>query len=699
LGLVGSEVATPDIVAAYKKTREAQVLVSWVRNQYEQAKSARSRITLTWNMNLAFYYGNQYMEITPIQGGRLYMPRVPPHRVRQVANRIRPLIRSELSRITSQKPSASAVPASAEDEDLAAAYAAEQVWESVSNTEGLDAQFEQTAFWTLLTGTAFLKTWWDKTAVDDDGNPGKIRFDCITPYNLFVPDLRQFDIQKQPFIINAYARPVEWINRFYNGLIDPVVADVISTSEILSDATLNLSSGERSEPDSVLCLELWAKPGAHPLLPNGGMVYIISDQLVAVSPTAFPYKHGQYPFTKFDHILTGKFYSESSILDLIGLQREYNRTRSQIVEAKNRMAKPQLIIAKGSVDVSKITTEPGLAIEYKVGLPEPKPLTLTPLPSYVLQELDRIILDMEDISGQHAVSKGNVPSGVTAATAISYLQEKDDSILSTTYASVERGLEDVAKQTLGLIQQFWDIPRTVKVVGSDGFFDVLQLTGAQLSTDIRMEGGSSLPTSKAARQAFIMDMMKMGFIPPEDGLRLLEIGGVQQLNRKLKVDESQAQRENIKMKRLKPEEIVAHQQQTEQMQQQAMMQQDPSMGGMDPSQQGDMPVDQETGMPMDPPALVPVNNWDNHAVHIEVHNNFRKTQAFEMLSEPTRELFEQHVQAHVQAVNDAMAQVDLVRGGGMPPEMPPEMGGGAPPEDAPPDAGDPNGAPPDMGGM
>jgi hypothetical protein len=302
-------------------------------------------------------------------------------------------------------------------------------------------------------------------------------------------------------------------------------------------------------------------------------------------------------------------------------------------------------------------------------------------------------MDMEDISGQHEVSKGSVPSGVTAATAISFLQEKDDSILSHTFASIERGMEDVAGQTLGLIKQFWDTPRLVKVVGSDGFFDVLQLEGSEIATDIRMEGGSSLPTSKAARQAFITDLMKMGFIKPEDGLKLLDIGGVQQLNRKLKVDENQAQRENIKMKRMKPEQVMEYQQQAEQ----AMMQAQQQMM-TDPEAESPL-MDQESGMLMEPPALVPVNNWDNHAVHIETHNNFRKTQAFEMLDPSVQELFEQHVNAHVQAVNDAMAQVDLVRSGGMPEmpggmpgEMPPEEGG-MPPEEGPPEEGIPGGMP------
>ena len=72
------------------------------------------------------------------------------------------------------------------------------------------------------------------------------------------------------------------------------------------------------------------------------------------------------------------------------------------------------------------------------------------------------------------------------------------------------------------------------------------------------------------------------------------------------------------------------------------------MPGVDPSQ-----VDTQTGMPLQPPDLVPVNTWDNHAVHIEVHNRFRKSQGFEMLSPDHKDLFEAHVQKHAMALNQS----------------------------------------------
>jgi len=632
-------------------------------------KNARSRQKLQWDLNLAFYFGNQYIEYSPLVN-KLTVPKAPPYRVRMVVNRVKPIVRTEVARLTSQKPSASVVPASSEDSDLAAAYAAEQVWEAVSLHGELQARYEEAAFWTSVCGNGFIKTWYDTGYVTEATDmPGAVRYGCVTPYHLFVPDLRTVALQDQPYVLNLYPMSVARAKMFYKKALDgmPLNPNIVASEEILSDSVLNLNSGGKSEPDSVLCYEMWIKPGGCEHLPNGGMVTIVGDKIVELHENGIPYQHGEFPFTKFDHIPTGKFYSDSPVMDAIPVQREYNRTRSQIIEAKNRMAKPQLMAYRGTVDVSKITSEPGQVILVQPGMGFPQPLPLQPLPAYVSQDLDRSLMDIEDMTGQHQVSRGGVPSGVTAATAISYLQEKDDSIMATAYASVERGMERIARQTLYLIKQFWDVQRTIKVTGADNSFDVIQLAGADVCTDIRMEGGSALPVSKSARQAFLMDLMKMGFIPPDQGLSLMDIGGVQQLNRRLKIDQDQATRENVKMKSLDPAAVEQYhaewdQQEMARIQQQVQMPPDPTM---DPMAMQDMM------QPQPPDPLVMVNTWDNHAVHIEVHNNYRKTQGFELLPDSVKAEFEAHVNMHLQAMSEAFGQAQqfagMMQGGGMPP--------------------------------
>jgi hypothetical protein len=652
-----------------KDSKADAALASWVEDQYRDMKSQQLSTKLSWYMNMAMFYGNQWAEVQA-RYGKIQVPKAPPYRVRHVTNRVRPIIRTEYARVTSSKPSASVIPASSEDEDMFAAYAAEQVWESISSNKKLPEIWNITAWWMLLTGNGFTKTWWDQSIQNPDGTFGDICYGNVTPFHIFVPDLKEERIEDQPYVLNAYTRPVAWVEHFYGNAIGNVTPDVVNSQELLNDAYLDIKGyANKAKPDAVLIKEIWVKPGNTRQLMEGGMVTVVNGKVVTKGSM---YSHGEYPFTQFKHIPSGKFYADSVISDLIPLQREYNRTRSQIMEAKNRMAKPQLVAAKGSIDPQKITNQPGLVILYRPGMPPPQPIPLSPLPSYVLQELDRNNLDMEDISGQHDVSKGGAPSGVTAATAISYLQEKDDSLLSHTYQSIENGMQKIAGQTLKLVVDYWDVERMVKVTGDDGFFDTLMLKGSDLKsgTDIRMEGGSALPTSKSARQAFLMDLMKMGFIDPADGLKLMDMGGVQKLWNNLKIDEAQGQRENIRLKTITADQIAQFQSSWQQAQQ--MGDQNAMQGQPDPMNPA---MDAQHGMAMQVPSIIPVNTWDNHEVHIRVHNNYRKTQAFEMLQDEVKAQFEAHVNAHLAAVASAMQEAQGFQGmmGGAP-----DNSGGAP---------------------
>jgi len=627
--------------------KEAEKLARYVNEQYQKMKTARSQFERQWYLNMAFYFGRQNVVPQNVKGvgTRLIVPPAPPWRVRMVINKIQPIVRRELSKLTSQKPSASVIPASSDDADLFAAQAGEQIWESMYYGKDLKQIVRQAVWWTLVCGTGYTKTYWDGgkeySPNLDVTYQGDVCYTAETPFHILVPDLREEFLEEQPYLIHSSTRTPEWLMTHYQKTLDgqEIKPNAKGANEILNDAYLNLVGQTTNDNDSVLVHEMHIKPGANKDFPEGGVVTITGDQVIQYSPI-FPYDHGQFCFAKIDHIPSGKYYGISVVESLIPVQREYNRTRSQIVEAKNRMAKPQLTAPIGSVNVSKITTEPGQVIEYKPGFTPPQPIPLTPLPSYVLNEVQQLNQDFDDLSGQHEVTRGNVPPGVTAATAISYLQEQDDSMLTAEVDNIESALEKMAKQTLGLVGQFWDIPRIVKITGVDGSWDAAMFKGSDLknNTDIRIEAGSSLPTSKAAKQALITDWMKMGFITPEQGMQVLEMGGLAKLYEAVQLDQNQARRENLKMQNIDDqlvEEMFAPPT-------------DPATGQPLPPEQ--YMIDPMTGRPKLPEPVVPVNTWDNHAIHIDMHNRYRKSQAFEQLDPMKQLLFEVHVQKHMEAI-------------------------------------------------
>jgi hypothetical protein len=610
---------------------------------YDKWKAQKQKIRRQWDINLEMYGGNQYItELGSKNNTRglanVGTPASARHRERSVTNRIKPIIRTEITKQTSQKASVTVVPASGEDDDLFAAQAGESVWDFLYEHEHVQWKMERNAFWTSTCGNGFVKTWWDPKKKDSlfknvMGVPtvGNIQFGVVTPYNLFVPDLLSEDIEDQPGVVEAYTRPVEWANRYFGGDYSPTV---VAKTEIF-EASYFQTTGEGGNvaPDSVLIIEAWIKPGCTKLLKEGGLVTICSDKLVGLTEGTW-YSHEEYPYAHTKHVMTGKFYGSSVLDDINSLQREYNRTRSQIIESKNRMARPQLLAPMGSFDVKKYTSEPGLVIPYKPALGKPEPLQIQPIPNYVLQEVERIISDMEDLSGQHQVSRGMAPGqGVVAATAIAYLQEKDDAIISTTISSIEQTIAKMARQSLTLAVDYWDIPRIIRVAGTDRSFDSFMLKGS----DIRVEPGSALPQSKAARQAFLMDLFQSQAISSEQMLDMMEIGGVQTLVDRMRIDMRVAQRENLRMKRITVQQVAQY---VEQTMQQAMS---GAPGTFDP-QRGIPTVD--PGNLTTYPPMVPVNKWDNHEVHITTHNNYRKGQEFENLPPEVKDQFDRHITIH-----------------------------------------------------
>jgi hypothetical protein len=207
-----------------------------------------------------------------------------------------------------------------------------------------------------------------------------------------------------------------------------------------------------------------------------------------------------------------------------------------------------------------------------------------------------------------------------------------------------------------------DIRRKIKTIGADGSFDTMLLTGADLKngTDIRIQQGSSVGVSKAAQDARVMDMFGMGLIDQPLALRLLEVGGAQKILDIMQVAERKAQRENIKMKMMKPEELMMAQQQFEMQQQMAQLQNPAGMDQMPPAEM---------------PPIIPADDFDIHEKHIEVHNTFRMSQEYEMLSPDLKAQFESHIKMHEMFLQQQQMQ-QMIAQAQMSPEQGAPMGPG-----------------------
>lgn len=566
----------------FSDSKTGMQLATWIRKEYTRAKTTRQKKQLQWYTNLAFFYGKQWVtrSNSSLSDGfreKLISPRKPYYMDKKTINRTRAIVRSDFSKLVGNIPTVVGIPATAEDQDVQAAYAAEQVWESVSASSKLNQTYRRAALWTMLTGNGFVKTWWDDDKIDKaSGQNGTICYHNISPFNLYVPDLREVDIEDEPFIILADVKPVQWCQlAFADELGDyELKPSVSSNGSQVEDGHMNLPSPS-STVDACVIYEAWIKPGATKLLPQGGLVIMVDERIVRFYDSGIPYSHGEFPVTKFEHIPSGTFYADTPLVDTNELNREYNQLRTDLSLAVKRMGRPQIVAQKGSVQPQKMTNEPGLVIEYTPGSPPPQPLPMMQISPEVSNLMAQSLQDIEDLTGRNAVIGGDL-QGIRSAAQVQYLQELTNSFYAPQFASIEEGYEKIASQTIQLFVQYVDIKRKVRLVGADGAFDTLMLQGADIrdGTDVRVENGSAVPMSQAAKQAQIMDLWNSGIIrDPDQAFQLMELGGPLKALNIFNAAEKKAQRENIKMKMLKPADVIKYLDEQQQIQQQEYIQQ------------------------------------------------------------------------------------------------------------------------------
>lgn len=658
-----------------RAAREDIEIATLVQRFYSDAKNARATYESRWYKNIDMYLGRQFTYWDSGQRSMVERPS-PDYENRMCINIIEPIVRTESAKTSSVHPRASVLPASNDETDLRAAKAAEAIWDwHYESSEYHSGTYAVANFWRGQTGMGFGKMFYDQTAIDTQATEARMREfreqqrrlgpdaglvekpepvrGCITsspvtPFHFFVGDLTETTIQRQPWVMHAFVMPVEKAKMVYASHVEKRGRKwepaTVSANEIVNLSHLDIHSSSGSATDFVLVQELYIKEGAHELFPKGGMAVVAGGVLVGVARKGIPYEHGEYPFEALVGIETGSFYRKSVIESITPIQDDLNRFYNALAQQRDLLGKPMFYYDEGSFDPRRVRSKPGTHIPIRLGMRDPRPVQIVEPPSFAFNFVDRLMVHRDDISGQHQVSRATSPGADTAASALALLKETDDDYLSTTFDSIQQFTRTMARQYLALAIQFWDEPRMVKIAGVDQSLNVSAFIGSDIAggTDVRIDGESVLPKSKAAKSAQITEWIDKGIIPPETGLEVLEMGNLGKVYDRIRRDKDAAAAEHTKLMNMTAEEI-------QQMQQQHQAQ----------IEQMSAQVEQATGAAPDPSLvppleILPIHWYDNDAVHFEEHRLFANSAAYQILSPEQQQALDQHAQAHLERMQ-AMA--------------------------------------------
>ena len=166
------------------------------------------------------------------------------------------------------------------------------------------------------------------------------------------------------------------------------------------------------------------------------------------------------------------------------------------------------------------------------------------LDSNYISVLDRTIQELRETSGNTETSTGNVSSGVTAASAISALQEASGKGSRDSTRSAYRAYAEIVEMCIELIRQFYDMPRQFRIVGEYGMQKYVSYSNAALQphhqgNDFGQDMGYRLPVfdikvsaqkknvyTKVSQNEMAIQFFQMGFFNPQmsdQALMCLEI--------------------------------------------------------------------------------------------------------------------------------------------------------------------------------
>lgn len=603
-----------------------EILVD-LKKRYDWAREARRVYEKQWLVNIAFYLGDQWIYYDKTTGqlvnAKSFMPA---HKVAIVVNQVMPAVRTELAKLTKQRPVCRVISATSDFDDKDEARVKNAILDHIWHKIGLDRTLRDALLWALLTGTGFLIPYWNADAgdtivdyavqvdefgnpiLDEEGNPipvvdetgayvvkdvfniGELAVDAASPFEVLVDPLAK-DTENIRWFFRDRVMEVEEVYYTYGVKVPSSTVNVLSYLD-------NRILGSRKIEGKDVCVvtEYWERPSKK--YPLGRYVIFSSDVVIYVGDNPYADAGVPLPLAIIQHVpVPGRVYADSVVTQLIPVQVEYNKTRSQLIETKNLTAFPKVLAPKGSLPVTP-TSRPGEVVEYIPTFGRPEFWTPPALPAYVIRELDRAREELIEISGIHEATRGAIPSSIRSGVAIAYITEQDETRLNVTAHSYEEAIAKLCTYLLRLARKYYIEPRTMRIVGPDRSSKVVQFYGKDIpeDADVYVEAGSSLPKSTVAKQQMLLDLWNAGVIrDPSVMLKLLEFGNLEDLYHDADLDIDQATRENDMM------------------------------------QQGIMPV---------------VEDFHVHELHIREHNRFRKTEKYEQLPAEIKAIFAQHVAQH-----------------------------------------------------
>ena len=315
----------------------------------------------------------------------------------------------------------------------------------------------------FATGTAVTQVVWDEAMDDGKGNVSVFRWQI----EAFLWDPAADNIQDARALFKVSWHPKSWYEQHYPDLADDIGSD---SGEYWGLGVPDAQDKNRpADEDRTMLVEYWyrrydAKTKRYSI----NVAYFAGGILLDEAKDL--YKHGLYPFvldvyTPIEGIPVG----DGLIQECAPMMRYINRYAAYI-DANLRMASKGRLLVDRSAGLDKealMDWETDVVEGDRIDASALQWMQTQPFTGAATQQLLQLQTDIKQDSGQNQFTRGETAGGVTAASAISALQEAGGKITRLRTNVLNQGYKAIVEQVIWLISQFYDKDRMLMVTGRE----------------------------------------------------------------------------------------------------------------------------------------------------------------------------------------------------------------------------------------
>jgi len=272
--------------------------------------------------------------------------------------------------------------------------------------------------------------------------------------------------------------------------------------------------------------------------PYGRIITYVENILLRDEP--YPYMHGRCPYVRFfRYPIPNRNYFFGEIDQIIPLQKELNKRKSQIIDILQLTANPPIVVnVMSGIDTEKLTNRPGGIWPTHIDVDRAiKWLQPPNIPSALFVQLEQINRDIDTVSGIHDVTQGRKPAGITAGVAIETLQEAAQTRIRLAARYLEYSLKHAAELMLSIIWQYYREPRIVrKKSGGEYDWRMVNFMNRELQggiPSVKIKSGSTLPVNKSVMRHQAIQLFQIGAIDREALLEIFDWPGKEEILKRM----------------------------------------------------------------------------------------------------------------------------------------------------------------------